>query len=488
MNASATVTFDSYDPSLPFSFNITDNPKDTFSFVLETSEPFEATGTALLDLVASLRLELGGIPVDFAVVLPVSVDVTEARITPAVGTPIVEGPFAGASRDILGVVDSIRSAAAKIDLATLLAVVNASSNLLGVDATRTTGVPSLGQLEGAVGILKGFSVEAGIETKGFVSGINLDQGLGLSFEASFTVVGDISVNLETTLPSAPGNSTCIPVNGLSVSGEIVLPSPLRGPLKYTAETSIAVVFDFAPELAGKTVSVVYAGSFVTRVGLSMVNGTIIPILSTPVLSGGGSPTIVLDAPPDQAKALSLNIAVTPVVTLYKAAKSPLSRTEERANSVMPAMSSWAETKRDSILEEDTTFADAVDRVYAPASTRGDLGLFKYVAGPSDHELAIYEDVGAKTILCAVRGSVTAEDWGVTDVALLLGTLHSSARYLRNAAAVRSLMALYPENAFIMSGHSLGGTLAIQITKDLNSTRVRAVSFNAGHSPLDPVEK
>lgn len=146
-----------------------------------------------------------------------------------------------------------------------------------------------------------------------------------------------------------------------------------------------------------------------------------------------------------------------------------------ASKIVKLLGSRTKQKRSSILQEDRIYRDATSQTYKQKDRQDRLGQFQYEPQYSDSELAVYNKPESHEIIIAIRGSVTAEDWAVSDVKLAMGKLKETARYKRNLREVERIIQQNPNSQVVLTGHSLGGGIASQIAKDLD---LRVVGFNA----------
>ncbi len=120
-----------------------------------------------------------------------------------------------------------------------------------------------------------------------------------------------------------------------------------------------------------------------------------------------------------------------------------------------------------------------ERFMAEYTTPGKY--FQYDAKDSTAELAVFK-AGPDAVVIGIRGSSTINDWTGTDVDLLLGGLKDTARYKNNLAKVKEIqekLNLRPDQVYL-SGHSLGGSIALQMSHDEG---YNASGFNAAVSPV-----
>ena len=131
-----------------------------------------------------------------------------------------------------------------------------------------------------------------------------------------------------------------------------------------------------------------------------------------------------------------------------------------------------------IDKEDVDIQKIANQTYKK-DRRVQVGSFNYVSNESDEEKALYKNDETKQIIIAFRGSKVMKDLK-TDLKLALGGIRKTERYASSKDYVDKIKTLYPDYTITLTGHSLGGTLAIQMSKDFGD---KAVVFNAGHTPL-----
>jgi esterase/lipase len=91
----------------------------------------------------------------------------------------------------------------------------------------------------------------------------------------------------------------------------------------------------------------------------------------------------------------------------------------------------------------------------------------------------------KKVILGFRGTVPTDLEDLkTDASLVLGKHREHWRFKEALKTFDEVQRRYPDSEIFTTGHSLGGALANHVAR--NRERVRSVSFNAGHSPLDDV--
>jgi hypothetical protein len=131
-----------------------------------------------------------------------------------------------------------------------------------------------------------------------------------------------------------------------------------------------------------------------------------------------------------------------------------------------------------IDSEDKKFLDMSDNAYKPVEDRQHkIYGYVYNKNASNEEHAIYVNQNEKKIAIAFRGSQTKEDWTKSDTNLAIGKLKQTPRFGREEKWVQEIKSMLPNYEYVYTGHSLGGTLAIEMG-DL--FKEPAITFNAGH--------
>jgi hypothetical protein len=102
---------------------------------------------------------------------------------------------------------------------------------------------------------------------------------------------------------------------------------------------------------------------------------------------------------------------------------------------------------------------------------------------TDETFVAVERGGLHRVFIGHRGTANLEDVG-TDFQLAFGNLRGSDRFRRAEALAQQAANDYADADIIQVGHSLGGTLADQISRDLGH---RSITFNQGSSPFQHSE-
>lgn len=139
-------------------------------------------------------------------------------------------------------------------------------------------------------------------------------------------------------------------------------------------------------------------------------------------------------------------------------------------------------------EEKSGFARIIEQTYKPPNKRKDVDEYKYVEKLSSVETGIYIEPQSKEIIACFRGSITKEDWLISDayIALAPFAFRQSARYKRSKAEVDKAMKAYSNYDVILIGHSLGGHIATVMWNEINNIDddTRFVVYNRGSSPVE----
>lgn len=96
----------------------------------------------------------------------------------------------------------------------------------------------------------------------------------------------------------------------------------------------------------------------------------------------------------------------------------------------------------------------------------------------DNYAAVYHPE-SNTVYHLHRGTTNMDDVG-TDAQLAIGRLQNSQRYLTTERRVRGVTEQYSQANHVHIGHSLGGTLSDQLSRQFGH---KSVAYNMGTSPL-----
>lgn len=130
--------------------------------------------------------------------------------------------------------------------------------------------------------------------------------------------------------------------------------------------------------------------------------------------------------------------------------------------------------------------DANDKVYVklnkevyekPDNRKANLEGFTYVPSQSDKDNAVYQSQKDKKIVIVFRGSAKIKDLKA-DLGVATGNLQKTSRHDSSEELVKKMKTLFPDYKIILTGHSLGGSLAVSMASKHD---LPAVVFNAGHT-------
>ena len=134
----------------------------------------------------------------------------------------------------------------------------------------------------------------------------------------------------------------------------------------------------------------------------------------------------------------------------------------------------------SVDDKDVLSLKISNASYKKPNKRTDIDGYSPVQDLSSAEAVVYKNDEKKQIIIGFRGSVNFKDFK-TDIRLAVGGITKTERYESSVNLVKKVIEMFPNYTIGFTGHSLGGTLAIEM--NLITPSRRAVSFNAGHTPL-----
>ena len=135
-------------------------------------------------------------------------------------------------------------------------------------------------------------------------------------------------------------------------------------------------------------------------------------------------------------------------------------------------------------EEDRLPYKFSKQTYDKADERTNVGDYEYDHNLSDVNTAVWHDHKHKKTHVSNRGSVTAYDWGVSDLQIATGTEGYGSRFQKAVDVTRKAHDKYGYNVST-SGHSLGGKLSAYTTEKIGDEDWydRGTGFNQGNSTL-----
>ena len=140
-------------------------------------------------------------------------------------------------------------------------------------------------------------------------------------------------------------------------------------------------------------------------------------------------------------------------------------------------------------EEKSGFARLIQEGYkSPNERKKKIDDYIYIPELSSEETAFYIEPNFYELVICARGSITAEDWLITDMFITLTpyAFRLSPRYRRYKKEVDNAMQHFPNYDVILIGHSLGGFLQTTLWNELHNIDddTRFVVYNRGSSPLE----
>ena len=139
-------------------------------------------------------------------------------------------------------------------------------------------------------------------------------------------------------------------------------------------------------------------------------------------------------------------------------------------------------------EEQKGYVRIIEQTYKPADERKNVKEYKYIRDLSTFETSVYVDEKAKLLVMCYRGSVTREDWIISDglIALAPFAFQKSDRFQRSLKETEAAVKRFKGYRLMLVGHSLGGFIASNMWQiyTKRDPRTRFVIFNRGSSPVE----
>lgn len=137
--------------------------------------------------------------------------------------------------------------------------------------------------------------------------------------------------------------------------------------------------------------------------------------------------------------------------------------------------------QDMLAPPDSVMRDIAFAAYDPPSK---VKGYTLVPGLSTKETVVYINPASRQAVVAFRGSVTKDDWLVTDYALYKGHITDTARFERSKQQLAKVKTELRGFDVYTTGHSLGGKLSDVLTNDVRTKG--NVSFNSGQGRADAI--
>ena len=130
-------------------------------------------------------------------------------------------------------------------------------------------------------------------------------------------------------------------------------------------------------------------------------------------------------------------------------------------------------------EEKKGFAQINSMLY---NVKKNIDDYRYLSKYSNDEIGVWVDEKDKTLVIGLRGSVTAEDWLLSDLAIATDFgFRKTPRFTRNQKQVENIVKNFPKYKLVFTGHSLGGKLAEEFYDDYkkNHKDIKVFLYNRG---------
>ena len=108
----------------------------------------------------------------------------------------------------------------------------------------------------------------------------------------------------------------------------------------------------------------------------------------------------------------------------------------------------------------------------------DAGITGYELHPSsNHQRGVFINKDKKDIVVSHRGTNTSSKSNlISDIAIGFGTQGSTERFQRAVRKDKKIKKMFPDHTIQITGHSLGGTIGAQSSKENN---IRGIFYNIG---------
>ena len=124
---------------------------------------------------------------------------------------------------------------------------------------------------------------------------------------------------------------------------------------------------------------------------------------------------------------------------------------------------------------------------ASLSYESDPGILEQYNLDVDIEKSDYQSMvlyDTTDVYISIRGSNDLSDFLISDVGVIVGRLNKTPRYRKEGNKLRNVKYKYSNKKINVTGHSLGGTLALNLVYNYPLLIDRCVVFNPGFSYAD----